>query len=115
MGMRDRGWWEHLLYLIIRNSVYIRHRIKIIQPPRGTYWLGADLADRMCVLSHSAESDSLPDFVAHQAPLSRGILQARILEWVAMTSSMGSSQPMDQIQVSHIAGGFFRSEPPGKS
>ena len=90
-GMRDRGCWEHLLYLIIRNSVCIIHRIEILQPPRGTYWLGADLADRMCVLSHSAEFDSWPDFVAYQAPLSRGILQARILEWVTMTSSMGSS------------------------
>ena len=90
-GMRDRGCWEHLLYLIIRNSVCIIHRIEILQPPRGTYWLGANLADRMCVLSHSAESDSVPDFVAHQTPLSRGILQARIPKWVAMTSSMGSS------------------------
>ena len=33
--------------------------------------------------------------------------QARILEWVAMPSSRGSSQPRDQTQVSHIAGGFF--------
>ena len=38
-----------------------------------------------------------------------GILQARILEWVAMPSSRGSSQPRDQTQVSHIAGGFFTS------
>ena len=29
--------------------------------------------------------------VAHQAPLSMGILQARILEWIAMPSSRGSS------------------------
>ena len=36
-----------------------------------------------------------------------GILQARILEWVAFPSSNGSSQPKDQTQVSHIAGGFF--------
>ena len=36
-----------------------------------------------------------------------GILQARILEWVTMPSSKGSSQPRDQTQVSHIAGGFF--------
>ena len=39
----------------------------------------------------------------------RGILQARILEWVAVPFSRGSSQPVDQIQVSHIAGGFFTS------
>ena len=36
-----------------------------------------------------------------------GIIQARILERVAMPSSRGSSQPRDQTQVSHIAGRFF--------
>ena len=35
-----------------------------------------------------------------QAPLPMGILQARILEWVAMPSSRGSSQPRDWTQVS---------------
>ena len=38
-----------------------------------------------------------------------GILQARLLEWVAFPLSRGSSQPKDQIQVSRIAGGFFTS------
>ena len=36
-----------------------------------------------------------------------GILQARILEWVAIPFSGGSSRPRDQTQVSHIAGRFF--------
>ena len=31
----------------------------------------------------------------------------RTLEWVAMPSSKGFSQPRDQTQVSHIAGRFF--------
>ena len=44
---------------------------------------------------------------AHQIPLSVGILQARILKWVAMPFSRGSSQPWYQTQVFHIAGGFF--------
>ena len=35
------------------------------------------------------------------------IFQARILKWVAMPSSRGSSQPRDQIQVCHIVGRFF--------
>ena len=35
-----------------------------------------------------------------------GILQARILEWVAIPFSWGSSQLRDQMQVSCIAGGF---------
>ena len=38
-----------------------------------------------------------------------GILQAKILEWVAFPFSTVSSQPRDQTQVSHIAGGFFIS------
>ena len=38
-----------------------------------------------------------------------GILQARILEWVAIPLSRGSSQPRDRTQVPHIAGRFFSS------
>ena len=37
----------------------------------------------------------------------RGVLQARILEWVAFPFPGGSSQPGDQTQVSRIAGRFF--------
>ena len=36
-----------------------------------------------------------------------GILQARILEWVAVPFSRRSSQPRDQTQVSHIVGRFY--------
>ena len=43
------------------------------------------------------------DYIFH------GILQARILEWVAIPFSGGSSQPRDWTQVSCIAGGFFTS------
>ena len=43
------------------------------------------------------------DYIVH------GILQGRILEWVAFPFSRGSSQPRDQTQVFLIAGGFFTS------
>ena len=44
------------------------------------------------------------DYILH------GILQARILAWVAVPSSRGSSQPRDQTRyLSPIAGGFFMS------
>ena len=60
------------------------------------------------VFSCSVVSDSAtPWTVACQAPLSLGILQARILEQVAMPSSRETSQPRDQTQVSCIAGRFF--------
>ena len=45
--------------------------------------------------------------VAHQPPLTHGILQARILEWVAIPFSRRSLQPRDQIWVSRITGRFF--------
>ena len=41
-------------------------------------------------------NSATPCTAAPQAPLAMGILQARILEWAPMPSSMGSSQPMDQ-------------------
>ena len=39
----------------------------------------------------------------------RGILQARILEWVAIPFSRGSSQPRDRTRVALNVGGFFTS------
>ena len=36
-----------------------------------------------------------------------GILQARILEWIAMSSSQGSSWPRDLLTSPALAGGFF--------
>ena len=43
------------------------------------------------------------DYIVH------GILQAKILEWVAVPFSRGSYQLRDRTQVSHIAGGYFTS------
>ena len=43
------------------------------------------------------------DYIVH------GILQARILVWVAFPFSRGSSQPRDQTQVFYNAGRFFTS------
>ena len=48
-----------------------------------------------------------PWTVAHQVPLVWGILQARILEWLAIPFSRGSSRPRDQTWVSCITGKFF--------
>ena len=62
----------------------------------------------VCALPHSVMSTYVMLWtVAHQTPLSMGILQARILEWVAISSSRGSSQSRDWTQVSHIAGLCF--------
>ena len=52
--------------------------------------------------------------VAHQAPLSLGVLQTRILEWVAISYSRGSSWLRGQTWVSCTARRSFTAEPPGK-
>ena len=72
----------------------------------------------ICVLSHfnhvwlcDPMNYSLPGSCVH------GILQVRILQWVAMPPSKGSSWHRDQTWVpcgSCIAGKFFTTEPPGK-
>ena len=58
----------------------------------------------VCEFSHFIVSVT-PWTVPRQASLSMGILQAKILELTAMSSSRGSSQPRDQTKVSRIAGG----------
>ena len=69
-----------------------------------------------CVPAHRFSCVRLCDPVDFSPPGSsvQGISQARILEWVAVPSSRGSSQPRDQIQVVFIAGRFFIAEPLGK-
>ena len=56
--------------------------------------------------SRSVMSDSL---LTPWTNIAHGILQVRILEWVAFPFSGGSSQPRDQTQVSGTAGGYFTS------
>ena len=56
---------------------------------------------KMKLLSRDSMDCSLPGFCI------RGIFQARVLEWVAISFSRGSSQPRDWIQVSRIVGSHF--------
>ena len=69
----------------------------------------------VCVFVHSGFSrvQLFCDTVDCSPPGSsvHGTLQARLLEWVAIPFSRGSSWPRDQTP---IADGFFTAEPPGK-
>ena len=61
---------------------------------------------------HGLQHVRLPSFTVSWnllklCPLSRWILQARILEWVALPFSRGSSWPRDPTRVSYIASRFF--------
>ena len=65
-----------------------------------------------CVYAQSLQSCSTlcnpMDYTDH------GVLQVRILEWVAFLFSRGSSQTRDQTQISCIAGDSLPAEPQGK-
>ena len=69
------------------------------------------LVAKSCPALLDLKDYSPPSFSIH------GTSQARILEWVAISSSRGSSQLRDQTRVSGLsctAGEFFATEPPGK-
>ena len=67
----------------------------------------------VCVLLSCVSCSVVSDSLWHPmdcSPLGfsvHGILQTRILEWVAIPFSRGSSQPRDRTQASCIAGRFF--------
>ena len=84
------------IYMYIHICIHTSMRAKSLQ-------LCSTLCDPM--------DCSLPGSSVH------GLLQAGMLEWVAMPSYRGTFQPRDRIHVfcSYcIAGGFFTAKPPGK-
>ncbi|CAM9279663.1 unnamed protein product [Rangifer tarandus platyrhynchus] len=68
----------------------------------------------MCSFNNSSAVTFL--YIDHSLPGSsvHEILQARILEQVAISFSKGSSLPWDRTRISCLAGGFFTTAPPGK-
>ena len=75
---------------------YLNHVFKV-----NVFRYGGGLVTRCCLYLEILWT------AAHQAPLSMGILQTRIVEWIAMPSSRGPSQPEEGTQISRIAGGSF--------
>ena len=72
------------------------------------------LCKRGCSVTKSCQDSCNPLDYSLPGSSVHGIFQARILEWVAISFPMGSSQPRDQTHVSSIAGRFFTTEPPGR-
>ena len=68
----------------------------------------------LCLVTQSCLTLCHPMDCSLPGPSVHGILQARILEWVAMPSSRESSRSTDRTSVSCITGRFFITGPPGK-
>ena len=61
----------------------------------------------LCIINKKWKWKCNPVDCSLQGSCVCGVLQTRILEWVAISFSRGSSQPRDWTQVSHIAGRHF--------
>ena len=84
---------RHPAFFIVQLSHPYMTIGKTIALTRRTF-VGKELCPTLC---------NPMDYTVH------GIVQARILKWVAFPFPRGSPQPRDRTQVSHIAGGFFTS------
>ena len=117
-------WWEckliQPLWTTVKTTVRIGHGITDWFQIRKGVHQGCILSPCLFNLyaewkwSRSVVSYSLPPCGSLPGSSVHRIFQARILEWVAISFSRGSSQPRDRIQVSHIAADSFLSEPQGK-
>ena len=111
LGIPD---WITLLILVLQRADAKTGSNTCVKRNQGSKVKRVERGVRACMLScfSSKQFFATPGTIACQAYLSMGILQARILEWVVMPSSRGSSQPRDQTCVSFnascaLAGTFF--------
>ena len=88
-----------ILMLVIHTLHFKKEWILGGHPQSQKYWKWKSLSH---VPLFANPMDSSPPGISVY-----GILQARMLKWVAISFSRGSFQPKDWTQVSCIAGGFF--------
>ena len=94
---------DFLIYITI-----IKQMCQNITSCSCTFPVGVNIVVRVCLLNHARLFATLDCSPAGSSVY--GIAQARILEWVAISSSRGSSQPRDQtasLASPALAGRFF--------
>ena len=97
--------------MLWQNMDFSWKNMEIYTPPRCIF--GVDF-HCWCVLCSATQScPTLCDPMDCNPPASsvHGILQAKILGWVAISFSRASSPPRDRTHVPCIAGWFFTTEP----
>ena len=85
-----------------QNNNIHRNLEEVDSTPHGWLW-----ADAVEIISEVKVAQLCLTFYDPKDYTVHGILQARILEWVAFPFSKGSSQPRGWTQVSRTAGRFF--------
>ena len=83
------------------------HQRVTTRGPTWSVFFGENITFSIWVSEWAKVTQSCPTLCDPKDYAVHGILQARILEWVAFPFDRGSFQPRNQTQVSCIAGGFF--------
>ena len=96
---KDRGAWRAARSQRVRHNLVGHSQTRL----NNHHKLKCSLKMKVKVTQSCPTLCDPMDYTVHE------ILQARMLEWVAVPFSGGSSQSRYQTQVSHIAGGFFTS------
>ena len=106
----ERGEWKSWLKAQQSNinilKIFCFPDMRFFSPKLHITYSNLVYYTAMCICSKSLQwCPTLFDSMDYSLPGSsvHGILQARILEWVAMPFSRGSSQPRDWTQVSYIS------------
>ena len=117
--IQSLGWEDALEKGLATHSIILAWRIPWTEEPSGLQSMGSqelDMAEQLSIaqllLSQSCPTLCNPMGCSLPGSSVHGILQARIMELVAMPSSRGSSQPGFQTCVSYIScngGGFSKS------
>ena len=124
LNIRSNSWFPTLPNGVsaITITLYLITKMSQILPVKApASWslplVCSHLSSRICLLLLALVLQDDPVKVTQSCPILcnimdyrvHGILQARILEWVAIPFSRGSSQPKDRTQVSRTAGRFLTS------
>ena len=115
---RDGGAWLAAVYGVAQSQTWLKwlssSSSRLVVEAQTKKFIQSEsccVCAQLCLTFGDPMECSLPGFSVH------GILQARILEWVAISYPCGSSQSRDQTRVFCTyctAGCFFTSVPPGK-
>ena len=109
--------WSYSFFSCLLGVTILLTAIILGDRFKATLVVNMAILNKLWVMSKVAQScptlcdpmdSSLPVFSVH------GIFQARILEWVAISFSRGSSQPRDRTRSPALQTDALPSEPPGK-
>ena len=108
----DRGAWQSTVHRVAKSQTWLRDfTFTFSSETTNTIrqWNNVlnTQKENMCVCVCVLVTQLCPTLETSSGSSVHGILQARILKWVSIPFSRGSSQPRGWTWVSGLAGGFF--------